>query len=186
MKTYLEMLESIKKLTEAGATPSVMSDEEVALKKKLIAVLRNKDGIYGRYKHPKYAKRLKDFDLHIVYLDDDPDFTAAISFDTGTVYISEGFLYGGEVIFCQLNFLMRHELLHNLLMHQMRMMIKLNKSVETPWEHYQYSGSMHSILNIIEDFEISQKYSPEDKVLAVSLKKCGRTVHGLITEEHRD
>ena len=61
---------------------------------------------------------------------DDPKFTAAISFDEGVIYISEGFLTD-KALFFQLNVLMRHELAHNLRRHQIRMMHKLGVDVGT-------------------------------------------------------
>ena len=65
-----------------------MSKKEQALKKRLIALL--KDDGRGHY-HAKYAERLVDFDVKIVPLGQEPS-TAAISFDTGVIYINEGFL----------------------------------------------------------------------------------------------
>ena len=99
-----------------------MSKKEQKLKKRLIELLRD-DGKGHRY--PKFAKRLEAFDVNIVYLSDDKNFTAAISFDEGKIYISEGFLQNEE-LFYQLNVLMRHELAHNLMMHQIRMLNKFN------------------------------------------------------------
>ena len=102
-----------------------MSKKEQKLKKRLIELLKD-DGKGHRY--PKFAKRLEAFDVNIVYLSDDPNFTAAISFDEGKIYISEGFLQNEE-LFYQLNVLMRHELAHNLMMHQIRMLNKFKKEI---------------------------------------------------------
>jgi mRNA-degrading endonuclease YafQ of YafQ-DinJ toxin-antitoxin module len=113
---------------------------------------------------------------------DDPAFTAAISYDEGVIYISEGFLVN-KAYFYQLNVLMRHELAHNLLMHQIRMMYKLSPAV---WKDLGESPSLHEVLNVIMDDEIShKKYTDEDKEIVRKMFLNGRTIGGLITEDHR-
>lgn len=134
-----------------------MTSREITLRKKLVALL--KDDGKGHH-HAKYAERLSKFDVNIVPVKEDPKFTAAISFDEGVIYISEGFLQD-ENLFFQLNVLMRHELAHNLLMHQIRMMNKLGMDLGTK---VSQSYSLHSIWNVIMDDEISnKKYTDEDK-----------------------
>jgi hypothetical protein len=98
-----------------------MTSTEKKLKNQLIKLLRD-DG-KGHY-HAKYAERLAKFDVNIVPLKEDPHFTAAISYEHGIVYVGEGFLNDPKT-FHQLNVVMRHELAHNLLMHEIRMMKKL-------------------------------------------------------------
>ena len=49
------------------------------------------------------------------------------SFDEATVFISDGFLGSGQGIFNQLDVLLRHELAHNLMMHQIRLMYVFKK-----------------------------------------------------------
>ena len=61
-----------------------MTDTEKALKKRLIALLKN-DG--RGHRHAKFAARLADFDVKIVPLGKQPE-TAAISFDEGVIYIN--------------------------------------------------------------------------------------------------
>ena len=167
-----------KKLFEASAR-HFMTDREKKLKKKLINLLRD-DG--KGHRHAKYAERLKKFDINIVPIVADPMFTAAISFDEGLIFIGEGFLVD-ENLFYQLNVLIRHELAHNLLMHQIRMMHKLgNKS----FEHIGMSRLIHRLFNIIEDDEISnRKYSEEDKKIVRNMWLNGRLIGGLVTEDHR-
>lgn len=163
-----------------------MSKKEQKLKKRLIELLR--DDSKG-HKYPKFAKRLEDFDVNIVYLSDDPNFTAAISFDEGKIYISEGFLQNEE-LFYQLNVLMRHELAHNLMMHQIRMLNKFKKEIADDPEyskHISNSRSLHELVNWLEDFEISNKrYTDEDKKIVRNMILNGRLIGGLITEEHRE
>jgi hypothetical protein len=140
--------------------------------------------------HRKYAERFWKLDFNIVDSKKHPDFTAAISFDEATVFISDGFLGSGQGIFNQLDVLLRHELAHNLMMHQIRLMhvfkqIHANDPDEA-YEHIRYSASLHEILNCIEDFEISNKrYTSEDKKIVNNMQLNGRVIGGLVTEDHR-
>ena len=147
----------------------VMTRKEQLLKKKLIALLKN-DG--KGHKHVKYAERLEDFIIKIVDHVKDPTMTAAVSFEDATVYISSGFLLDPST-FYQLNVLMRHELAHYLMQHQIRMMHTLIKKYgETGYTHIKMSYSIHRLLNIIEDFEISNKrYTQEDKIVVKNMEK---------------
>ena len=160
-----------------------MTDRERKVKKALCQLLIDKG-------HRKYAERFWKLDFNIVDSKKHPDFTAAISFDDATVFISDGFLGSGQGIFNQLDVLLRHELAHNLMMHQIRLMYVFKKlHVEDPdnaYEHIKYSASLHEILNIIEDFEISNKrYSAADKKVVKMMQLNGQVISGLITEEHR-
>jgi hypothetical protein len=170
---------SKQKLFEAKPK-EFMNDMEKRLKKKLINLLRD-DG--KGHRHAKYAERLERFDMQIVPLRADPMFTAAISFDRGIVFIGEGFL-NDPATFYQLNVLLRHELAHNLLMHQIRMTYKLG---EAAYAHMGLSKSIFSLFNIIADDEISnRKYSAEDKIIVRNMILNGRVIGGLVTEDHRE
>ena len=160
-----------------------MTDRERKTKKALCQLLIKKG-------HRKYAERFWKFDFNIVDSKKHPDFTAAISFDEATVFISDGFLGTSEGIFNQLDVLLRHELAHNLMMHQIRLMHvfkRLHKNdPEEAYEHISYSESLHNLLNIIEDFEISNKrYTTADKKIVKTMTLNGKVIGGLITEEHR-
>ena len=57
---------------------------------------------------------------------------------------------------------------------------------DNAYEHIKYSASLHEILNIIEDFEISNKrYTSEDKKIVKAMMLNGQVIGGLVTEEHR-
>ena len=160
-----------------------MTDRERKLKKALCQLLIDKG-------HRKYAERFWKLDFNIIDSKKHPDFTAAISFDEATVFISDGFLGSGQGIFNQLDVLLRHELAHNLMMHQIRLMHIFKKlhadDPDEAYEHIRYSASLHEILNIIEDFEISNKrYTAEDKKIVKSMQLNGRVIGGLVTEDHR-
>ena len=170
-------------LESSGITRHFMTDRERKTKKALCQLLINKG-------HRKYAERFWKFDFNIIDSKKHPDFTAAISFDEATVFISDGFLGSNEAVFNQLDVLLRHELAHNLMMHQIRMMHvfkRLHKNdPDEAYEHIRYSASLHEILNIIEDFEISNKrYTDADKKIVKAMTLNGRVISGLITEEHR-
>lgn len=161
------------------ASREFMSSEEKRLKKKLIALLRD-DG--KGHRHAKYAERLEKFDIQIVPLKVDPMHTASISFDRGIITIGEGFLTD-PATFYQLNVLLRHELAHNLLMHQVRLAYKLG---EEQHMHMALSQSLHQLHNIIADDEISnRKYSEEDKIIIRNMTLNGIEIGGLVTEDHR-
>jgi hypothetical protein len=160
-----------------------MTDRERKLKKALCQLLIDKG-------HRKYAERFWKLDFNIIDSKKHPDFTAAISFDEATVFISDGFLGSGQGIFNQLDVLLRHELAHNLMMHQIRLMHVFKKlhasDPDNAYEHIRYSASLHEILNIIEDFEISNKrYTTEDKKIVKAMQLNGRVIGGLVTEDHR-
>lgn len=157
---------------------SFMTKREKILKRKLINLL--KDDGRGHH-HARYAAVLELFDVNIVPLNRQPS-TAAISFDDGIIYINEGFLQD-DATFYQLNVIMRHELCHNLLMHQVRMVKKLS---EIPESNLRLSMSIHELCNIIEDFEISnKKYTAEDKETVRHTWLNGKLISGLVTEDHR-
>jgi hypothetical protein len=160
-----------------------MTDRERKLKKALCQLLIDKG-------HRKYAERFWKLDFNIIDSKKHPDFTAAISFDDATVFISDGFLGSGQGIFNQLDVLLRHELAHNLMMHQIRLMYVFKKlhanDPDNAYEHIKYSASLHEILNIIEDFEISNKrYTSEDKKIVRAMMLNGQVIGGLVTEDHR-
>lgn len=171
----------MNKLNEAEKK-EFMTRREQALKKRLIALLKD-DG--KGHKHARYAERLADFDIKIVPLGYEPE-TAAISFDEGLIYINEGFLSDPNTFF-QLNVLMRHEMAHNLLMHQIRMARQMKQKYGgKSGTRLSLSKSLHEINNIIEDFEISNtRYTTEDKQIVKNMYLNGELIGGLVTEDYR-
>jgi hypothetical protein len=170
-------------LESSDITKHFMTGRERQVKKALCQLLVDKG-------HRKYAERFWKLDFNIIDSQKHPDFTAAISFDEATVFISDGFLGNGQGIFSQLDVLLRHEMAHNLMMHQIRLMHVFKKlhanDPDEAYEHIRYSASLHSILNVIEDFEISNKrYSSEDKKIVRNMQLNGRVIGGLVTEDHR-
>lgn len=159
-----------------------MTDSEQLWQKRIMAILINKDGRWGPYKHAKYAKRFKEFVFKIVPLSIDKHFTAAVDFEHGVIYLGQGFLMDPTKYY-QLNVLIRHELAHVLLQHEIRMMHEIG---DAEFERVRASRSVRDLWNIIKDFEISnRKYTSEDKKIVKNLFLNGREIGGLITEMHR-
>jgi hypothetical protein len=172
-----------------------MDDDEKLLKQKLIDLLHD-DG--KGHHHAKYAKRLKKFDIQIVPIKADPNYTAAIYYDYAIIRIGEGFLVDSEgkrldlnnkedkdvlKALDQLGVLLRHELAHSLLMHQIRLAHKLGEMVHVKTS---LSASLHRLKNLISDDEISnRKYTEEDKKIVRDMTLNGTLIGGLVTEDHR-
>ena len=165
--------------TDKKSPKEFMTKRESKLKDALISMLRD-DG--KGHRHAKFAERLKDFIVKIVAIRDDPEMTAAINFDDGIIYISEGFLTS-KSLFYQLNVLMRHELGHYLLMHQIRMLRKLvDKYGDEAKNSLSMSHKWHDLMNILEDFEISHKlYTKEDEETVRHMILNGKWIGGLLT-----
>ncbi len=171
-------MKDLVSLSEAFMTP-----KEKILKQKIIEYLID-DG-HGHH-HAKYAERFKDFFVNIVSLDEDPNFTAAVDFNEGIIYVGEGYIADRD-LFHQISVLMRHELAHSLLMHQSRMMrVFKNKYGNNLAKHLKWDSKVHSLLNIIEDLEISNRvYTDEDKWIIRNMKSILQSTCGLITEDIR-
>lgn len=181
-KTNYEILAESRNLTEG--MKHFMTDEEQQVKEDIVRLLIKNN-------HRKYAQKFWELALNLVSAEDEPDFVAAISFNDATVFLSDGFINGGPGVFNQLDTVMRHELAHNLMMHQIRMMHvfkhqHVNDDPELAYDQISSSMSLHELLNWIEDFEISnERYSNADKKIARDLELNGTLIHGLVTEDHR-
>lgn len=161
---------------------TVMTDEEEWWHKKITRILFNKKGKWGVYQHALYALRFQNYVLKIVPQSVDKTFTACVTFDRPVIYIGEGFLIDDEKLY-QLNVIIRHELAHQLLRHQIRMAAHIG---ELPHSRISMSMSLHQMINIIADFEISnKKYTSEDKKIVSDMYLNGELIGGMITDEHR-
>ena len=182
-----ELLEGAKSDEWVSTADLTMTEQEQKWKRRLVAMLLNKSGKWGPYQHALYAARLNDdFILKIVPAsitkDEKQPFTAAADMENGIIYINELFLTDEKRLY-QLNTLIRHELAHILLKHQIRMMAEIGK---VPYSRLKMSQSIHELLNIIADFEISnKKYTQEDKDIVEKMYLNGKVISGLVTEMHR-
>lgn len=174
----------MKVLKEAGK--EIQTETEKRLKRKILALLRN-DG--KGHHHAKYAARLEDFILKIVPRSEEPDFVAAVSWEKITIYVSDGFVTNDPDIFYQLSVLMRHELAHYLLQHDIRMAQYISKKYgDIYYNHFKLSNLLHKTLNIIMDLEISNKVykQDDDKTIVKNLHDSVRFLPGLVTEDIAD
>ena len=171
----------MKNLKEAGK--EIQTETEKRLKKKLLALLRN-DG--KGHHHAKYAARLEDFMIKIVPRSEEPNFVAAVSWEDITVYISDGFVTNDQDIFYQLSVLMRHELAHYLLQHDIRMAKYISDKYGDEYaKHFKLSNLLHQTCNIVMDLEISNRVymQDDDKDVVRNLTDGVRFLPGLITED---
>ena len=171
----------MKNLKEAGK--EIQTETEKRLKKKLLALLRN-DG--KGHHHAKYAARLEDFMVKIVPRAEAPGFVASVSWENVTIYISDGFVTNDPEIFYQLSVLMRHELAHYLLQHDIRMAKYISDKYGDEYaEHFKLSNLLHQTCNIVMDLEISNKVylQNDDKDVVRNLTDGVRFLPGLVTED---
>ena len=144
-----------------------MTQREVNAKRKLIRHL-NEQG------YPKYARLLDKLDVKL--LDRDSDDIAYIIASKATMYLNPG------INIDQASTIVRHEILHQYLEHQIRMdkLIQQDKA--------KYGSIPHSLYNTAADYEISNKgYTDADKAIARSILFKGKVVSGLVTEiDHPD
>lgn len=147
------------------------------------------------HKHAAYARRLAKFNVNIVPLDEDPNFTAAVDSENRIVYIGEGFLqiddnFSMEKAFDQLNVIIRHELSHDIMKHTIRFIKQINDKYSHLFGNDIYdrlvqSGSFFEIFNILADSDISNKrYTEEDKKIVRNMKLAGATIGGIVTEDY--
>lgn len=174
----------MENITEARAQRRKMLYVERQWQKKIYNLLLN-DG-QGQH-HAWFAKRFLDYDFYIVKpgtaQDPDGDFTASADFDNGIIRCSQGFLVNKD-LFYQLGVLIRHELLHNLLMHHIRMINQFN---DLQLNHLEKSGSFLRLHNVICDFEVGDKgYSQKDRRTIKNMVLNGKAIGGLLTDDYRD
>lgn len=161
------------------ATPS---KSVAALTKEYVIAMLIDEG-YGTY-----AKRLKEFTfvvadkLHGAYIE-----VAAMFPETGEIVINPSFLVDAPdgKIFKQLSLVVRHELLHFLLVHEKRFYDHLKKT-DPDFERTYRRGSIHELANIAMDWELSERgYDDHDKEVARNLTLNGRVLGGLVLSMDR-
>lgn len=113
-----------------------------------------------------YAEIFKKFDLHLTR---NPQVIAYMVPDKGEIFVNEQITHAPT-----LSLLIRHEILHEYLDHQMRIM------------KHKPDGYYSPIDNVAMDYEISNLgYTDEDKYRAQHIKMNGAELSGLVTEvEH--
>ena len=120
--------------------------------------------ILGKQGYPTYAELLSLFDMHLTK---DPNVVAYMVPNKAIIVINEW------LDIEQVSTIVRHEILHEYLSHQLRMERHLNGK---PGNHTQ--------ANIAGDYEISNRgYTEQDKRIARSIMLNGKVLSGLVTED---
>lgn len=163
--------------------------EEHKLIEDLLDYLRF-DGDAKRYEY--YADLIEHFKIMFVDAEVYPNFTASVSFDSNpkTIRLSTGFILPvdeNERMLAQLSVLLRHEMAHALMKHQMRASNEyIARFGDEGEKRIMKSPSLMDLNNIVADFEISnRRYTAEDKKIVQNMKMGNRIIGGLVTEEFR-
>ena len=129
-------------------------------KKQIIKILQE-DG------YPRYARLVGLFDI---YLTDDPNIVGYMIPGKAKIVLNQ------ELSTDQVSVIIRHEILHEFLSHQMRLE-KFHQS------NPQYKLD-HQLSNIAADFEISNRgYTDRDKATVTAIRLGKETLRGLVTED---
>lgn len=138
--------------------------------------------VLARDGYKAYAEILKNFDLNLTR---DPDTVAYTQIGKGRIVVNENLRLN------QVSMVVRHEILHNFLDHEKRMLKHLAQQAnldydtltDTDFNKLQRQLYSNSVFNIAGDFEISNRgYTEEDKKTAKNLWLNGKKVEGLVTE----
>lgn len=144
-----------------------MTREEFLAKQEVMKVLAQNG-------YPTYAKLLSLFDLHLT---NDPDVVGYMIPDKAVITLNR------ELDIAQVGVIVRHEILHEYLTHQLRMQRKLGAE-----RYANRSSAQHKRINIAGDYEISNLgYTENDKNIVRGLILNGKVIRGLVTEDdHED
>lgn len=133
-----------------------------------------------------YAKRLKEFEVFVADIFNGvPIRTAAMFPETGEIVINPGFfeLADEEQAWNQLSVLIRHEMLHFLLVHEKRLFDHLVATDPNFKETYE-KASIHQIANYAMDWELSELgYDEDDKEVVRVMTLNGEVIGGLILSD---
>lgn len=155
-----------------------MTARDKEVKEQVIELLINEG--YGTY-----ARRLREFDFIVADIYHGcPIEVAAMFPDSGEICINTAFL-DSEETFKQLSLVVRHELLHFLLMHEKRLFDHL-AATDPDFEKTYRKASIHELANIAMDWDLSREgYDDHDKQVAKNLKLNGQVIGGLVLSEDK-
>lgn len=120
--------------------------------------------------YPTYAKLLALFDLHLT---NDPQAVGYMTPSEATITLNR------QLDINQVSTIVRHEILHEYLSHQLKMERKLGKDA---WA--KRTSSQHMRSNIAGDYDISNLgYTEADKNIVRNLMLNGKSIRGLVTED---
>ena len=156
-----------------------MSARDKLVKEQLIQHLI--DNGYGTY-----ARRLKEFEVFVADMFNGvPINTAAMFPETGEIVINPGFfdLPDEDQAWNQLSVLIRHEMLHFLLVHEKRLVDHM-KDTDPDFENNYRKASIHKIANYAMDWELSELgYDDHDKEVVRVMTLNGEVIGGLILSD---
>lgn len=156
-----------------------MTRQERAAKNEILSIL-SQNG------YPTYANLLDDFDINLT---EDPGVVGYMLPSKGVIVLNKG------LDIEQVSTIVRHEILHEYLKHEQRLLNHLEKSLKPKEDLEEYSiEELKNILysdksfNIAADYEISNRgYTDKDKEVIRGIKLNGQVLTGLVTEdEHPD
>lgn len=162
---------------------SMTREEKFA--KQLIMTLLSEQG------YPTYARLLKEFDLNLT---ENPNVVAFMEPDKGRIVVNRGLEE------TQVSVIIRHEILHSYLKHELRLLQKLARDRNIDYDSLadieldELTTELKNILysnddfNIAADYEISNLgYTDADKDAVRQINLNGQILSGLVTEdEHPD
>ena len=124
-----------------------------------------------------YKTYSKLFDMFDLNLTKDPNVVGYMEPSKARIVVNE------NLDIDQVSFVVRHEILHEYLDHQLRMQQHMGKD-----NYDKRSPSIHQLINMAADYEISNRgYTDKDKKTARNLKLGDQVVQGLVTEfDHPD
>ena len=157
-----------------------MTREERIAKNEILKILA-KSG------YPTYANILDNFDVNLTQ---DPGVVGYMEPGKGRIVLNRG------LDLDQVSTITRHEILHQYLEHEKRLLKKLSKSKNLDYDNLddaslndlKYELYSNKDFNIAGDYEISNRgYTDADKEIVRNIKLNGQILTGLVTEdEHPD
>ena len=144
-----------------------MTKREQQAKKEITRILQ-KEG------YVTYARLFEYFDLNLTK---DPNVVGYMEPDKARIVVNE------NLNIDQVSFVVRHEILHEYLDHQLRMKRHMGDDA-----YNNRTGAIHQLINIAADYEISNRgYTNKDKTTARNLQLGDQVVQTLVTEvDHPD
>lgn len=133
--------------------------------------------------YPTYAKLLRDFDLNLT---EDPNVVAYMEPGKGRIVVNKTLDVG------QISVIIRHEILHQYLKHEYRLLNKLaskNNTTVDDLDDYSIKELKKELykdsnFNIAGDYEISNLgYTDKDKSEVHRINLNGKILSGLVTED---
>lgn len=139
-----------------------MTRKEQRAKQEIIRILQEEGYV-------TYARLFELFDLNLTK---DPNVVGYMQPDKARIVINE------NLNIDQVSFIVRHEILHEYLDHQLRMKRHMGDD-----NYAKRSPAVHQLINMAADYEISNRgYTDKDKKTARNIQLGDKVVQGLVTD----